>query len=169
MGKKHHLLASVWLSRPIDEVFAFFADAMNLQRITPPFLHFRVLTPPPIAMAKGSRIDYRIALHGIPIRWRTEITAWEPPFRFIDEQLKGPYSLWRHEHTFRAEGGGTRCDDHVIYDAPGGPLIHALLVRPDLERIFRFRQRTMLEIFGGREGELSLSDGPLTSTSTASA
>lgn len=148
----HTLETETWLARPIDEVFAFFAQAHNLQRITPGFLDFRILTPAPIAMGVGTRIDYRIRLRGISMRWRTHISAWEPPHRFIDEQLKGPYRTWIHEHTFEQEARngvqGTRCRDLVRYDAPGGPLIHRVLVRPDLERIFRYRQASMQQIMG---------------------
>jgi ligand-binding SRPBCC domain-containing protein len=151
------LETDLWLPRGIDDVFAFFGDAMNLERITPKFLNFRVLTPSPIAMGAGTLIDYRISLRGVPMRWRTLISAWEPPVRFVDEQLKGPYWTWIHEHTFEAEarGGvmGTRCRDVVRYDAPGGSLVHRLLVRPDLERIFRYRQAAMLEIMGGAAGQ----------------
>ena len=146
------LETSTWIPRPIDEVFAFFADASNLQRITPAFLDFRILTPAPIAMGEGALIDYRIRLRGVGITWRTRISAWEPPHRFVDEQLKGPYRVWIHEHTFeplvRDATLGTLCSDLVRYDAPGGALVHRLLVRPDLERIFRYRQATMLKIMG---------------------
>jgi ligand-binding SRPBCC domain-containing protein len=149
----HTLETDTWLPRPIDEVFAFFGDAHNLQRITPPFLNFRILTPAPITMGVGTLIDYRIKLRGVPITWRTRISAWEPSRRFIDEQLKGPYRTWIHEHTFEPEtrGGvaGTLCRDVVTYSAPGGSLIHRTLVRPDLERIFRYRQSAMHEIMGG--------------------
>lgn len=149
----HTLETDTWLARPIDEVFAFFGDAHNLQRITPPFLNFRILTPAPITMGVGTLIDYRIKLRGVPITWRTRISAWEPSRRFIDEQLKGPYRTWIHEHTFEPETrdgvAGTLCRDLVTYSAPGGSLIHRTLVRPDLERIFRYRQRAMHEIMGG--------------------
>jgi len=146
------LETDLWLPRPIDEVFAFFADADNLQRITPPLLNFRIVTPMPIPMAAGTLIDYRISLRGFPMRWRTLISVWEPPFRFVDEQLKGPYSTWIHEHTFARETRegveGTRCKDIVRYASLGGGIIHRVLVRPDLERIFRYRQAAMLEIMG---------------------
>ncbi|NUP90719.1 MAG: SRPBCC family protein [Candidatus Sumerlaeia bacterium] len=139
--------AELWLPQPPEEVFPFFADAFNLEEITPPWLRFRVLTPGPIPMAPGTVIDYRLRLHGVPIRWRSEITAWEPPHRFVDEQRKGPYHLWRHEHLFEPQAGGTRCVDHVDYAHRGGRLIHRFLVRPDVEAIFRFRQERLRERF----------------------
>lgn len=127
------------LPLPLDEVFAFFADAGNLQALIPPWLHFRISTPRPVEMRPGTLIDYQIRLYGLPLRWRSEITAWEPPHRFVDEQLRGPYRLWHHEHTFRAEGGRTRVTDHVHYAVLGGALIDRLLVRRQLEGIFRYR------------------------------
>lgn len=138
----------LWLPRNIDEVFDFFSDACNLEEITPPWLHFHVLTPKPIAMHPGSLIDYKLRLHGIPICWRTEISEWEPPFRFVDCQLRGPYRLWRHLHTFEEQDGGTLVRDRVDYATPSGRLIHWLVVRPDLERIFTYRHRKMLELMG---------------------
>ena len=126
-----------------DTVFPFFAAARNLEAITPPWLGFRVVTPEPIAMAPGALIDYRLRLHGIPLRWRTRIAAWEPGERFVDEQLRGPYALWHHTHEFRpAAGGGTVMRDTVRYALPLGPLgavAHRALVRRDLDRIFDFR------------------------------
>lgn len=139
-----------WVPRPLGEVFAFFADAANLEALTPPWLHFRILTPA-VAMEAGALIDYRLYLHGVPLRWRTIITDWEPGRRFVDEQLHGPYRLWRHEHTFSERDGGTVLGDEVRYLAPGGPLaplVHRVLVRPDLERIFDYRQRIIAERFG---------------------
>lgn len=126
-----------------DTVFPFFAAARNLEAITPPWLGFRVVTPEPIAMAPGALIDYRLRLHGIPLRWKTRIAAWEPGERFVDEQLRGPYALWHHTHEFRpAAGGGTVMRDTVRYALPLGPLgavAHRALVRRDLDRIFDFR------------------------------
>jgi len=143
------LEAEIWLPRPRDELFEFFADAFNLETITPPTLQFHVVTPGPIDMRVGRLIDYRLRLHGIPIRWRTEITGWEPPFQFVDEQVHGPYRLWRHLHTFREQDGGTLMTDRVEYAVPGGPLVHALAVKGDVRRIFEFRERKMLELFPG--------------------
>lgn len=137
----------LWVPRPVEEVFAFFADARQLETITPPWLHFRVLTPSPLEIRQGTLIDYRLRLHGIPIRWRSEICDWEPPFRFVDQQLRGPYRLWWHEHTFEAREGGTLVGDHVRYRAPGGAFIDRLFVRPDLRRIFDYRHQRLCEIF----------------------
>lgn len=143
----YQLRAEIWLPRPRAEVFDFFADAFNLETITPPFLHFQVQSPRPIEMHVGQLIDYRLRLHGIPIRWRTEITGWDPPHQFRDEQVHGPYRLWRHLHTFVERDGGTLMTDQVDYAAPGGPLVHALAVKGDVRRIFEYRERTMLERF----------------------
>jgi ligand-binding SRPBCC domain-containing protein len=138
----------LWLPAPVDRVFAFFADASNLESISPPFLHFRLLTPR-VEMRRGATLDYRLRLRGVPFRWRTEITVWEPDSRFRDEQRRGPYRYWRHSHLFRAERGGTIVEDGVDYDVPGGDAVHQLLVGPDLIRIFTYRQERLREIFGG--------------------
>jgi ligand-binding SRPBCC domain-containing protein len=134
--------------RPRAEVFAFFADAGNLQELTPPWLRFEVLTPRPVEMRPGTLIDYRLHLRFIPIRWRTEITAWEPPRRFVDTQLRGPYRLWIHEHTFEEDGGGTLCGDFVRYAVPFGALANRLLVARDVRKIFAYRETRLKEIFG---------------------
>ena len=139
--------AELWLPRPRAEVFAFFADAQNLQVITPPWLSFEVLTPAPIAMHRGALIDYRIRVHGLPIRWRTEITDWHPPHRFVDQQLRGPYTLWHHTHTFEERDGGTLCRDLVNYRPRGGAWADRLFVRRDLTRIFTFRTEKLADLF----------------------
>lgn len=144
----HVLRAEIWLPRKIDEVFAFFSDATNLAVLTPAFLNFEVLTPSPIRMAIGTLIDYRIRIRGVPIKWRTRITAWDPPHRFEDVQLRGPYRLWEHTHTFEERDGGTLCRDHVRYAVLGGEIVRRLLVAPDLRRIFAFRRAKLLELFG---------------------
>ena len=141
------LTTSAWLPAPIDRVFRFFCDAHNLESLTPPWLGFRILTPGPIEMREGALIDYRISLRGLPMRWRTRIDAWEPGVRFVDEQVRGPYRIWRHEHTFRAHQDGTLCGDRVEYAHWGGPVGESLAVRPELERIFTYRHRRMLELF----------------------
>jgi ligand-binding SRPBCC domain-containing protein len=145
---KQVLHTELWLPRPRTELFPFFADAANLEAITPPWLSFSIQTPRPIEMRPGALIDYRLKVHGIPLRWRTEITVWEPPVRFVDQQLRGPYQLWVHEHRFEERDGGTLVIDHVRYRAPGGPLVERWLVRPDVERIFNYRQEKLQEIFG---------------------
>jgi ligand-binding SRPBCC domain-containing protein len=140
--------SKVLLPRPRDEVFAFFADATNLEAITPPWLRFRVLTPPPIEMAAGTRIDYRLRVRFLPVRWTTEIAVWEPPVRFVDTQLRGPYRRWVHLHTFEQVEGGTLCRDRVDYEAPGGRLVHRLFVDRDVRRIFAYRRERLLDRFG---------------------
>lgn len=138
----------LWLPRPRPEVFEFFSDAQNLETITPPWLNFEVLTPKPFAIKVGALIDYRIRIHGFPIRWRTEITSWEPPHQFVDVQLRGPYTLWHHTHTFEDRDGGTLCIDGVRYRPRGGALINWLFVRRDVEGIFNYRQQRLQELFG---------------------
>ena len=147
--------SEIWLPQPRDRVFPFFADARNLQQITPPWLRFEVLTPPPIAMQPGARIDYRLRLHGLPLRWQSEITLWEPPFRFRDEQRRGPYRSWIHTHEFEARDGGTRCRDHVEYAVPGGRLVDTLFVRRDVKAIFAYRRQALQKRFPSLPGSAS--------------
>ncbi len=142
------LTTQQWFPLPRAEVFAFFADAFQLEGITPPWLKFQVTTPPPIEMRAGCLINYRLKLRGIPIRWRTKITAWEPPFRFEDSQILGPYRLWQHEHLFEERDAGTLMTDRVRYDLFGGKLVHGLFVRPDLRRIFEYRQQQIPRLLG---------------------
>ena len=146
-GALFRLEAELWLPRPREEMFHFFADAFNLEALTPPWLHFEVLTPRPIQMRAGLRIDYRLRLRGLPLRWQSEITAWEPPHRFVDEQRRGPYRVWIHEHRLEERDGGTLTRDVVRYAVIGGGLVNALFVRPDVEKIFRFRQEKLRELF----------------------
>lgn len=138
------------LPAPVAEVFAFFSDAGNLDRITPPMLRFRTLTPMPIEMGEGTIIDYALRLRGVPFRWRTRIALWQPPHRFADEQTRGPYRLWHHTHEFEPVAGGTLCRDVVLYRHWGGPIGEHLLVRPDLERIFDYRSAQLLAVFSHR-------------------
>lgn len=145
--KLHEFNAETWLPQPPEVVFPFFGEAANLDAITPPWLDFKITTPPPIVMRAGTLIDYRLRLRGVPLRWRTRISVWEPPFRFVDEQLHGPYRLWIHEHTFTAERGGTLARDHIRYAVPFDWLVHRWLVRPDLERIFAHRLTVMARHF----------------------
>lgn len=139
----HRLERTLRVERPRDEVFAFFADASNLEAITPAFLRFRILTPAPIAMHPGARIEYALSLFGVPVRWRTRITVWEPGVRFVDEQESGPYAVWRHTHEFEPQGDATLVRDLVEYAMPFGPLgrlARALFVARTLERIFDYRR-----------------------------
>ena len=137
-----------WMPRRPEDVFPFFANPENLQQLTPPWLHFRIVGDSPEIQA-GARIDYSLRIHGIPLNWQSEITVWQPPFRFVDVQRRGPYRAWIHEHTFQSHNGGTLMRDHVQYAVTGGTLVRNLLVAPDLENIFRFRRARLQSIFGG--------------------
>lgn len=141
MTTEYRLRTHQLVPTPIDTTFAFFADAANLGRITPRELGFTIATPLPIVMAVGTLIDYTIRLWGIPMRWRTRITVWEPGVRFVDEQLSGPYAKWVHTHRFTSANGGTEIEDEVVYALPFGALgrLAAPLIRMQLARIFRFR------------------------------
>ncbi len=139
-----------WLARPVKEVFEFFSDAYNLEALTPPLLQFQVLTPAPIVLQAGALIDYKLRIHGLPLRWRTRIDLWNPPYEFVDLQLRGPYKLWRHRHTFLEQRGGTTMIDHVDYELPFGPLgrlVHAVKVRRDVETIFDYRAKVIGDRF----------------------
>jgi ligand-binding SRPBCC domain-containing protein len=138
-----------WLPQQRAVIFDFFADARNLQTITPPWLHFVILTPTPIEMRPGALIDYKLRVHGFPLRWQTEITEWNPPHHFVDQQLRGPYTLWHHTHRFFDQDGGTRCVDEVRYRPPGGALINYLFVKRDVQKIFAYRQQQLQKHFGG--------------------
>ena len=146
--KTHNFRAELWLPRPVAEIFGFFADAYNLQALTPDWVNFEILTPKPIQLRAGALIDYRLRIHGLPVRWQTEITAWEPAHRFVGEQKRGPYRLWIHEHRFTPQKGGTLCTDHVRYAVLGGELVNRLFVRRDVEKIFTFRSHKLEELFG---------------------
>jgi ligand-binding SRPBCC domain-containing protein len=147
----HVLTREQQLPAPPEAIFPFFGDALNLEAITPPWLGFEVVTPRPIAMAAGTLIEYRLRLHAVPIRWRTTIAVWDPPHRFVDVQLSGPYKLWHHTHDFESLAGGrTLMRDTVRYALPFGPLgevAHRVLVKRDLERIFDFRRASVRQSF----------------------
>jgi len=139
-----------FVARPLEEVFEFFSDARNLQVITPPWLNFQILTPGPIDIKPGLLLDYRLKWHGFTIAWRTEIETWDPPHTFTDKQVRGPYKLWRHTHTFAEVEGGTHMTDHVDYELPLGPLgtiAHQMGVRRDLEQVFDYRQKVISDRF----------------------
>lgn len=137
-----HIHAETLVPRPLDETFAFFSDARNLERLTPPWLNFNIRTAGPIAMREGTLIDYRIVLYGVPIPWQTRIDVWEPGVRFVDVQVRGPYLWWHHEHRFEAAGDMTRVTDHVTF-APRARWISSAFVKRDVERIFRYRQQML--------------------------
>ena len=139
--------SKLWLNRHRDEVFAFFSDALNLEEITPPWLRFRVVSKLPIMMRRGAEIEYGLKIRGVPVRWRSRITVWDPPCRFVDEQVCGPYRMWIHEHRFVEDSGGTLCEDNVRYVPIGGALINALFVARDIQKIFGYRAEQLRRIF----------------------
>jgi ligand-binding SRPBCC domain-containing protein len=146
-GGAYRLTSTFALQQPIDVVFPFFSDAYNLEKLTPPWLRFRVLTPAPIPIERGTTIDYRLRIHGLPIRWTSEINSWEPPHRFTDRQLRGPYRRWEHEHTFSENDEGTLVGDRVEFEVPGGRL-PGRLASADVRRIFAYRRERLRELFG---------------------
>lgn len=145
------LRRSQWVPCGVEEVFAFFADARNLEAITPPWLKFRIVTPSPIELKAGAEIEYALAWRFVRFCWRTVIEQWQPPHVFVDKQVKGPYRAWRHTHSFAAEGRGTRMSDTVEYELPCGVLgriAHGVRVRRDVERIFDYRADSIGRRFG---------------------
>lgn len=150
--KVYELYREQWVPRPLEEVFAFFSRPENLAKITPRSLGFQIITPQPIAMRAGTLIDYTVRPFGFPVHWTTLITDYEPPVRFVDVQLKGPYTFWHHTHTFAAAGGGTQLTDRVRYALPFGPLgriANLLAVRRQVRGIFDYRERVIADQFGG--------------------
>ncbi len=147
----HTLRQRQWVPRPIEEVFPFFADARNLEQITPPWLHFRILTPAGTRVEAGTELRYRLRIRGLSVSWTTEIRQWRPPQRFIDVQRKGPYRLWHHTHTFESRDGGTQMSDVVRYTLPFGMLgaiAGKILVHRDVEAIFDYRRARISQLFG---------------------
>lgn len=155
MSGPHVLEREQLIPQPRGDLFGFFADASNLCAITPEFLKFRILTPMPIEMRSGAELEYRLRLWGLPVRWLTRIESFEAPKAFVDRQVRGPYRLWHHTHTFEEVPGGTLMRDVVRYRLPLGPLgslAHALLIRRTLDRIFDYRAEALREMFGKRVG-----------------
>lgn len=149
--RTHLLEREQVIPRPLEEVFAFFAAARNLERITPTWLGFHVITPEPLQMQVGTLIEYKLRLHRVPVRWLTRIERWEENRLFVDRQLRGPYKLWNHLHTFERVDGGTLVRDRVDYAIPFGPfgeLAHAAFVRRDLRRIFDYRRQAVTAMLG---------------------
>lgn len=145
--KTYWLHTRLWLPQNLEEIFDFFANPHNLDCLTPAWLRFRILSPAKTVMRAGTKLDYRLRLRGVPIRWKSEITDWEPPHRFVDRQTKGPYSLWVHEHTFASQDGGTLIGDNVEYAVPGGSIVQRFFVAPDIARIFAYRHQVLQERF----------------------
>jgi ligand-binding SRPBCC domain-containing protein len=145
------LVREQFFPHPVDVVFEPFASAENLQAITPPWLHFRIVSALPIEMREGALIEYQLRFHGVPVRWRTEIVIWDPPHRFVDLALHSPFALWHHTHTFDEVEGGTLARDIVRYRVglgPLGELAHALVVGRDLRQIFDFRREAVRDLIG---------------------
>jgi len=149
---EHILTRSFKLPIPRAEAFAFFSDAGNLERITPPELKFQITTPQPITIKQGTLIDYRLKLRGFPVKWQTEIYVWDPPHAFVDRQLRGPYKQWIHRHKFiEIDKTITLIEDEVKYRlgfAPFGELMH-ILIRRELDYIFDYREERVTEMLGG--------------------
>lgn len=136
----------------VERTWRFFSTAENLPLITPAWMHFTIVTPGPIEIGADSILDYRVRVNGIPVRWQTRIIDWSPPRQFIDLQIRGPYTLWHHQHTFTPSAGGVTCSDRVIYKLPGGPIgkmVHAISVRRQLIEIFRYRRGVIAQQLGG--------------------
>ncbi len=149
----HRLIREQIIPVPIEDVFPFFADARNLETLTPSWLHFEILTPGQIEMHVGTIIQYALRVHGLPVNWTTAITQWNPPYGFVDTQLSGPYVLWHHRHTFESLGTATRMVDEVQYRLPCGwlgDLIHLAIVRRDLTNIFEYRSQVVRDLFAHR-------------------
>jgi ligand-binding SRPBCC domain-containing protein len=150
-NQPYRLLHEQLVRRPLEEVFEFFARAENLETLTPEWLNFKIDTIKPEPVQKGTLINYKLRVRGLPLRWTSEIQEWNPPTSFVDLQTRGPYKLWHHTHRFIAEGNNTRIIDEVLYALPFGPLgriAHALMVKSDVEKIFNYRELKIRELFG---------------------
>ena len=139
-----------WFPQTPETLFPFFADPVNLELLTPPWLHFKILSHP-VELREGAQILYKLRLHGIPMQWQSEISAWEPPVRFVDTQIRGPYRAWAHEHSLQYRDGGTFMRDSVKYAIIGGFFIQKFLVAPDLLKFFEFRRARLASIFGSKQ------------------
>jgi ligand-binding SRPBCC domain-containing protein len=148
--KVYQLKTELWLPQPRAEIFQLFADPANLERLTPEWLRFEIISEAQQTLTEGTRLNYRLRIHGVPITWQSEITGWNPPHQFVDRQTRGPYRLWIHEHTFVDQEGGTLVCDNVQYSVFGGALVNRFLVAPDLDRIFKYRHRALKTIFNSR-------------------
>lgn len=168
IGPDARLVCETQVPRPRSDVFPFFSDCRNLGKLTPRDLSFSILTPEPIVMATGLVIDYRIKLGGLPFQWQSEITAWDPPHRFVDEQRKGPYRKWIHEHRFVDEGNTTRIIDRVDFRSPGGRLAHALFINRKVEEIFRYRTKVLGSLFTSQDGSTGHEKGAPRGTPSSS-
>lgn len=148
---EHVLEREQFLDRPLEQVFAFFSAARNLEALTPAWLRFEVMTPEPVEMRAGTLIEYRLSVHGVPLKWVSLIEAWEHNGSFVDRQLRGPYRLWHHTHEFVALGDGTLVRDRVRYAIPLGPLgevAHMLFVQRDLDNVFAYRRSAVTGLLG---------------------
>ena len=155
MSRELLLARTQRVERGLGETFEFFADAFNLEAITPPWLGFRVITPGPIAMRSGTLISYRLRLRGVPVSWLTQIEVWDPPGRFVDAQVRGPYALWQHTHVFEQSSGGTLIRDRVRYRigfGALGELVRRAFVTRELERIFDFRREAIARLLAPARG-----------------
>jgi ligand-binding SRPBCC domain-containing protein len=147
--------------RSLEEVFEFFSDPINLEEITPTWLNFRVARCSTPVIMGGTTIEYRLRLHGIPVRWRSRISHWDPPYGFVDEQIAGPYKLWIHRHTFVQTPEGVLVRDQVEYAIPGGAFIHWLFVRRDLEQIFDYRSECLARLLKVDQANGASNGGPV--------
>ena len=149
--KEFFLERSVVVNKSLDEVYAFFSNPANLQELTPPWVDFNIVGSSTLDVEAGTTIDYKLRVRGLPIKWRSLISEWDPPSSFVDEQVKGPYRMWHHTHTFEEVEGGVKVGDSVRYAVPGGPLfewfVEKLFVGPDVRKIFDYRMKRLAEIF----------------------